>query len=115
MKRAEWICLISLLVGIVLFNHSVDILLLPMKTLRLKAEYIVCLFLGLFFSSTSIIYILYQKKLLDQLSCIIIVFDVCMMPVFEYMGIPDLLWWVILVLFPSLGILVLKKRLRLFR
>ena len=115
MGHVEWVCLAFLVVGIVLFNHAVDVLLVQVKTVSLKLEYIVCLSFGLFFSSASIMLILYRRKMVDLLSSLLIVFDVCSMPMFEYLGFSNIFWWVVLVLFPSMGIILLVRLVLLVR
>lgn len=111
MSRGLWICVLLMMVGVVFFNVAMS-LRVQVSTRGEWFQYLGCLWIGLFLSCSPIIYLLCSLHLLDLLSGIILLFDVCMMPVVEFVGLHDILAWVVFIFFPSLAILFIRRKLK---
>lgn len=98
-----------LLTGVVLQNHSVDLLQLwywnrVIDAERPVLEYVVSSFLGSLFIGLGLCYFSIVLGLLSLVEAAGLMFSFVMMSFFEIMGL-DWIYWVLMVFFPTVGII----------
>jgi len=97
----KWVFAAFFLVGGLLFSHSVDLITHSSAfAVGSKLEYVISLWFGLFLSGISVSYFCLMFGLLDLVSCVVFVFMMVMMPVFELVMGADILYWILFISFP---------------
>lgn len=113
-----------LLVGSLLFNYGVglkasaflyhDSFESPVsKSLKIEeaVKYVVCISLGFFLVVLGLSYFSWKLGLVDLYDAAIFSFMLMMIPMFETLGIVELYYWIVFIMFPSLVAHFIKKRL----
>ena len=110
MKLLKWVFVALLLLGGFLFDHAVNLISHSSSFgVEMKLEYIISLFLGLLFGGVSLSYFCLAFGLLDVVSCVVFVFTLVMMPVFELVMGAEMVYWVFFICIPSVLYVVYRK------